>query len=418
MQATHDNVELYLLKLFFNPEFYAKYHGFLRTDFLKSNSPILHRVFACLDEYFEKFGSVPLVVDDLEVYYLSLYPASTQSDRELLGKLCSNLKGIEVNEKLAEEYVRTHVERSKASDIAILALGVADGREEYSRLIEEAKTLETAHSDLSEEEFVTDDLNELLTNQLEKPGLRWRLSTLNKMLGSLRQGDFGFIFKRPETGGTTLLASEVTWMATQSEHPVLWINNEEQGEKVKLRCFEAHFGKNINELNKDRGKFADLYRQSMGGRILIRDRAFSHRRDVEKLCQSVSPSLIIFDQIDKIKGFDDDRDDLSLKAIYQWARELSKSYGPVIGVCQASVSAEGKQYLTMDDVDRSKTAKQGEADWILGIGKSHQEGLNGVRFLNICKNKLVGDADTDGSQRHGKAAVRIIPEIARYEDIK
>lgn len=414
---TVDNVELYLLKLFFQPEFYQKYNGFLRTDFLKSNSPILGRVFACLDEYYEKFGPVPLNVDDLEVYYLSLYPASTQSDRELLGKLCANLKGIAINEQLAEVYVRAHLERSSASDLAILALQVADGKEPYSKLVENSKTLESLDSTL-EEDFVTDDLNQLLTNQLEKPGLRWRLKTLNQMLGSLRQGDFGFIFKRPETGGTTLLASEVTCMASQAERPVLWINNEEQGEKVKLRCFEAYFGKPIHELNKNRSHYAGEYLRTLGGKILIRDRAFSHRRDVEKLCQSVKPSLIIFDQIDKIKGFDDDRDDLSLKAIYQWARELSKNYGPVIGVCQASVSAEGKQYLTMDDVDRSKTAKQGEADWILGIGKSHQEGLTGIRFLNVCKNKLIGDSDSDASNRHGKAAVRILPDIARYEDIK
>lgn len=414
-----NSVELYLLKLFFQPEFYHKYNGFLRTDFLKSNSPILSRVFACLDEYYSKFGSVPLSASDLEVFYLSLYPASTRTDRELLSKLCETLKTVEVNGLLAEEYVRTHIERSKASEIAILGLEVSDGKKPFTALVEATRKLESADSDLVED-FVTDSLETLLENQLDEPGLRWRLKTLNQMLGSLRKGDFGFIFKRPETGGTTLLASEVTFMAGQSDRPVLWINNEEQGEKVKLRCFEAFFGKGINELSQDRVRYSKEYNESLGGRILIRDRALSHRRDVEKLCQSILPSLIIFDQIDKIRGIgkDDDRDDLSLKAIYQWARELSKTYGPVIGVCQASVSAEGKQYLTMDDVDRSKTAKQGEADWILGIGKSHQEGLANIRFLNICKNKLIGDKDTDSSQRHGKAAVRIHPEIARYEDIK
>lgn len=413
----NDNVELYLLKLFFQPEFYSKYNGFLRTDFLKSNSPILHRVFASLDEYYEKFGSVSLSPADLEIHYLSLYPASTQTDRELLAKLCANLANIEVNNGLAEQYVRSHCERARASELAILALEVADGKTGYERLVEAGKTLETVNQELTEE-FVTDDLDQLLERQLDSNGLKWRLATLNRMLGPLRKGDFGFIFKRPETGGTTLLASECTYFAGQSENPVLWINNEEQGEKVKLRTIQAHFGITIHELNKDRVRYKQEYIKNLGGRILIRDSAFSHRRDVEKLCQSVSPSLIVFDQIDKIKGFDDDRDDLSLKAIYQWARELSKSYGPVIGVCQASVSAEGKQYLTMDDVDRSKTAKQGEADWILGIGKSHQEGLSGVRFLNICKNKLIGSPETDATQRHGKAAVRILPEIARYEDIK
>jgi hypothetical protein len=126
--------------------------------------------------------------------------------------------------------------------------------------------------------------------------------------------------------------------------------------------------------------------------------------------------LIIFDQIDKIKGFKVDRYDLELKAIYQWAREIAKKYAPVIGVSQASGEAEGKLWLTMDMVDSSKTSKQGEADFIIGIGKE-QDNTSRSRYLNICKNKLLGDSDTLPDLRHGSAQVLIKPEIARYEDI-
>ena len=126
--------------------------------------------------------------------------------------------------------------------------------------------------------------------------------------------------------------------------------------------------------------------------------------------------MIIFDQIDKIKGFKADRNDLELKAIYQWAREIAKKYAPVIAVSQASGEAEGKLWLTMDMVDGSKTGKQGEADWILGIGKE-QDNTSRLRFLNICKNKLIGDVDTLPELRHGSTQVLIRPEVARYEDI-
>ena len=63
---------------------------------------------------------------------------------------------------------------------------------------------------------------ELYNETIATPGLRWRLGSLNRMLGSLRKGDFGFIFARPETGKTTFLASEVTNFATQLEQPILW----------------------------------------------------------------------------------------------------------------------------------------------------------------------------------------------------
>ena len=111
-----------------------------------------------------------------------------------------------------------------------------------------------------------------------------------------------------------------------------------------------------------------------------------------------------------------DRHDLQLKALYQWAREIAKMHAPVIAVSQAGGTGENKLWLTMDDVDSSKTAKQGEADWILGIGKESDNTSN-MRFLNISKNKLLGDGDTLPDLRHGNAQVLIKPQIARYEQI-
>ena len=126
---------------------------------------------------------------------------------------------------------------------------------------------------------------------------------------------------------------------------------------------------------------------------------------------------MIFDQLDKIKGFVGDREDLRLGTIYVWAREIAKTYCPVIAVCQADASGEGKKYLNMDNVANAKTAKQAEADWILGIGKSHGEGEEFMRYIHLSKNKLDGDSDTEPELRHGRETVRINPYIARYQDM-
>jgi len=71
----------------------------------------------------------------------------------------------------------------------------------------------------------------------------------------------------------------------------------------------------------------------------------------------------------------------------------------------------------MDNVSNAKTSKQAEADWILGIGKTHDPAMQDVRYFNISKNKLAGDDDSDHALRHGRAEVLIKAEIARYEDI-
>ena len=89
----------------------------------------------------------------------------------------------------------------------------------------------------------------------------------------------------------------------------------------------------------------------------------------------------------------------------------------MLAVCQADVSGEGKKWLTMDNVANAKTAKQAEADFILGIGKTHNVTEEYMRFFHLSKNKLPGDLDTEPDLRHGQQTVKINPEVARYEDL-
>lgn len=333
--------------------------------------------------------------------------------------MTNSLLTLELSEYVVESVIKTFKERKISQQIALEALSISEGRGNISRLIELGDSLKEPACEPSEagSEFVSDDLEVLHDGQCYAPGLRWRLRSLNESLGSLRRGDFGFIFARPESGKTTFLASEVSYFSSQTKLPILWFNNEEQGDKVALRVYQAALGCTTQELFSNVALNKQRYKELTGGRIKIYDAASINRRDVEQLCRLYEPSLILFDQIDKVKGFDADREDLKLGSIYQWARELAKQYCPVIGVTQADGTAEGKKWLTMDNVANAKTAKQAEADWILGIGKSHDDGLEYVRHLNISKNKLLGDGDSIPELRHGKRDVLIKPDIARYCDV-
>jgi len=184
-----------------------------------------------------------------------------------------------------------------------------------------------------------------------------------------------------------------------------------------LRIIQASLGITIQELSRDPAGYERLYREKTGDRIQIPNMDIIHKRDVEAICKEHSPSLIIFDQLSKIKGFTNDRDDLRLGSTFEWARDLAKEYAPVIGVNQADGSAEGKKYLNMDNVAGAKTSIQAEADWILGIGKTNDAGMEMIRHLNICKNKLLGDEDSRPEMRHGRFDVLIQPTVARYRDI-
>lgn len=345
----------------------------------------------------------------------------TSEDRILLSNTFKQVRDSEVRDDVLVDTFRIIRERKLASELALASLSVAEGRSDAASLTEffSAFTGSDESADNHSEDFVTDDLETLYNETWASPGLRWRLDSLNKRLGSLRKGDFGFIFARPETGKTTFLASEISYMASQlspESGPVLWFNNEEQGKKVKIRVFQAALGYDLPSLMSNRVGNTQQYRDITYGKISIVDRAEIHKNRVEQMCKELRPSLLIFDQIDKVKGFNADREDLRLGAIYIWARELAKNYCPTIGICQADGTAEGVKWLTMDHVANAKTSKQAEADFIIGIGCIHDPVFERVRFVNISKNKLQGDEDTDPKLRHGRFECLIRPEIARYED--
>lgn len=339
-------------------------------------------------------------------------------DVDLFSVILDNISNADISNDIITDIFNDYKERALGHKAALLAIDVTEGKKSLSDLKDLLSDVET-NEPKEEIEFVTTNLEDLYENHVRKQGLRWRLKTLNKVLGSLRKGDFGFLFARPETGKTTFLASETTFMAEQlcdEAGPIIWFNNEEEGRKVQLRIFQASLGITLQELFLHRAENYEKYLAKTKDKIKIIDAAIIDRNRVERVCKQLNPSLILFDQLDKIKGFDGDREDLRLGYIYQWARELAKTYCPVIAVCQADGSGEGKKWLTMDNVANAKTAKQAEADWILGIGATHNEGFEFIRHLHASKNKLTGDLDSDNSLRHGRVDVIIQPDIARYSD--
>ena len=403
-----------ILKACLDHEIYKQHSEVLLQPDLQKNSPQIYQL-GCVLKHLHA-GSIPktYTVDDLGITYKTLYPASQEA---LIAPLLRQINESEVSASVLVEFLQTVKQRANALKIAQLALAIAEGREEPEAM-GSIQTLLTKDTETNQEgDFIDEDV-EALVEKIHGAGLRWRLGSLNRALGPLRVGDFGFVFARPETGKTTFLASEVTYMASQATQPILWFNNEEQSEKVLLRCIQAALGKDTNAIFANLPTYKQQYTTITGGRIKFPRFELFNKRDIERLCEAYAPSLVVLDQIDKTQGFAADRDDLELSAIYEWTREMAKRFCPVIGICQAGSTAEGKRWLTMNDVNNSKTGKQGEADWILGIGKTLDEAEMHERFLHLSKNKLLGGSDQDPSMRHGKWSVQILPEVARYGDFQ
>lgn len=401
--------DLLIIKYFLDREHFLAYRHLVSKELVQGDTLV---ILALLDDWYATHESS---ISLEELSYLLL----TRWERDKVSLLIQTLSDLPLSEPVLA-YLEDLKRKQLLEQISLTSYEATTGKNVTHKLHDLFAKLGDVRVE-EKEHFVDDGLEELLHNTFKEEGLRWRLKTLNRMLGSLRPGDFGFFVARPETGKTTLLASEVTHMAGQipeNKGPILWFNNEEQGRKVKLRVYQAALGVSLMDLLRNPQEADRKYQELTHGKIKIYDNASIQRKAVEAICNKYNPSLIIFDQLDKVQGFTSDRDDLRLGAIYQWARELAKIHEcPVIGISQAPGEAEGVQWLTMNHIASSKTSKQAEADWIVGIGKLEDPSYNKVRYLSVMKNKLTGDRDTEESLRHGRLEVIIEAKIARYLDV-
>jgi len=269
--------------------------------------------------------------------------------------------------------------------------------------------------------FLQDKIGDLLKDEIDESGLRWRLECLNLSMRGLRPGDFILIAGRPDKGKTTLLASELTYMAEQmpGERTVVWLNNEGPGRRIITRLYQATLGIPMSELvsRYQEGVLEDQYNTAMGmpWRIRVFDIHGMDTYAVERIIEQNNAGIVVYDMIDNIRGFGDaTRTDLGLEKMYQWARELCVKYD-CIGIATSQISNEGDglQFPTLPMLKDSKTGKQGAVDVQLMIGSSNDPGLAGVRYISLPKNKL----RREGGLADPRATVKYQPELARYTDI-
>ena len=328
-----------------------------------------------------------------------------------------------------EEVIKTIIELDYLSQIMEECERVQEGSSDLEHVhILAPDALKSVERYIEKDElFVSADLSSI-ADRISSSGYEWRLDVLNRSLGPLRTGNFVIVAARVEVGKTTFLASEVSYIAQQlpKGRPVVWVNNEEESSVVFFRIVQAALGKESKDIIADSKVAMQSYSTLMGGdknKIRV-TKDTNHVRDLETLFREVNPGLIVFDQLDKVDGFNkgDDREDIKLGKIYKWARELARTYGPVIAASQLSASVvdlKDPPFIGMDALRGSKTDKPGEADVVLTIGKykepkSPEEEM--IRTINVPKNKLPGGGSKHvETERHGQYLVTIDPVRARFE---
>jgi len=379
-------------------------------------------IFNVLGEYWENYPSrTEMDIDEFKTFYFIVRGKKIKDPAKFETAFANLEVSLSEPKPIEKDLLKKLIETDYATQIYNVCLGIGLGKggdlDTIEPMLREYKK-EIGASVIKEDVFVSPSLS-YVADIVSKGGLTWRLKELNIALGPLRKGDFIIVAARPETGKTTFTASEASHMMGQlkSDEHVVWINNEESSNKVMMRVIQAFHQTTTGDLLANPSKYENEFTSNGGDRFLILDddSGIKNVTKIAALFTEYKPGLIIFDQLDKVHGFNtESRDDLRIGRLYEWARDLAKEYCPVIAISQVDGTGEGEKWIQMNQLRGSKTDKIGEADAIITIGKSNEVGLDLQRYIHVPKNKLFGGPDSLEAHRHGCFEVDIQPSKARY----
>lgn len=382
------------------------------------------RTKALLDDFGRFFRDFPDAQDingpAFKVMFRSVHPLLPVEDVTVYEKIIDVVLNGTVPPDIEAGLMKRLAAAATAYDIAQDIAAFNEGREIDLRRAVEARVEE--YDKFVQRQVknpqVLDAIEDLLSQQENHRGIKFRAPWLNSSIKPLEGGDFVILAARPDKGKTSFWCDELPFMASQldafwpdEKRSVLWFNNEGPGRRIVTRLFQGALGATIEELSAwshqpatgpRAEQFKTLVRQkyaeAIGGRLgalRVMDIHDYWNYEVEDVIKQFKPGVILFDMIDNIKfggevANNGQRTDQLLEAMYQWARMMGVKYDCIIlANSQLSADADGVQYPTLPQLKDSKTGKQGAADVIITMGAVNDPMLENSRYFGCTKNKKV-----------------------------
>jgi len=332
--------------------------------------------------------------DELFALHVDKHPAMPLSTKNEVMSIIKLLPPDANNYELQMDVVKNFWLRDRARVIGEKAISIFTGQDEdFGELQRIMDTVENGRMD-SKATYteVESDLDELLDHGAGSPDFPFEWNLIGNTIKGLWRGNLGIIFARPEVGKTTFCSFLASSYIRQKKKVVYWAN-EEPAVNIKLRIIQSYFNVTIDEMNAARQKFIGRYIDEVKPFLTIMDSVGTSVEELNEYAQLNKPDIMFCDQLDKFKVRGDfGRGDERLKEIYIMARETAKRNNLLLwAVSQASYEAHDRAFIDYAMLDNSKTGKAGEADIIIGIGKTGSSEIdNIVRHVCISKNKING----------------------------
>tara|TARA_S200002703_G_scaffold158506_1_gene169065 strand:- start:522 stop:1703 length:1182 start_codon:yes stop_codon:yes gene_type:complete len=374
-----------------NHEFYNKVKNIVSRDmFAGRDSTIFDAV-----TYAHKQYNIDIHPRQLSAVVADRNPAMPNSAVIEIYSIIDNLSvNMSSQMSLELDVVRNFWVRDKARQIGEKAIAIFTGESEH---FGELKTLidmveDGRMTDKNTYTEITTDFADLINDSVAEPDFPFDWQLLNENLTGMDRGNLGIIFARPEVGKTTFCSFLASSYIKQGKRVVYWAN-EEPAKKIKMRVIQSFFQKTNKEMKEEMPVLHPIYKQKIEPFFTIMDSVGTSMEELNDYAQLNEPDIMFCDQLDKFRiGGEFNRGDERLKEIYVTAREIAKRNKLLLwSVSQASFEAHDRQFIDYSMLDGSRTGKAGEADVIIGIGKTgSSEEENTARHICISKNKLNG----------------------------
>jgi replicative DNA helicase len=336
-----------------------------------------------------------ITVQELVALFNDRNPAMPEASRRNVVDAILQLEGGNPdNLDLHLDIVNNFWLRDRARQIGEKAIEIFTGEsEDFGELRRLIEVVEDGRiSDKTTYSKVDSDLNALLDDETGDPDFPFEFNLISENIPGLDRGNLGILFARPEVGKTTFCCFLAASYVRQKFKVTYWAN-EEPAKKIKLRIIQSFFGVTNEEMKRDRHILAERYEEEVAPYLTIFDSVGTSVEEVDEYAKLNSPDVMFMDQLDKFRiSGEYNRGDERLKETYVVAREIAKRNSLLVwAVSQASFDAHDRQWIDYAMLDNSRTGKAGEADIIIGIGKTgSSEVENVVRHICVSKNKLNG----------------------------
>lgn len=319
---------------------------------------------------------------------------SSDKQAEAVLDILRSLKPEVSSANVAQDYLE--LKRQSAGDKLAGAIGARRGAHDIAALAERFNELRTATElDSEPEEHVEQDWQKLIEGELdERTKIKLLPGSLNARVGGgVRRGDCIVLFGRPNSGKSLFCINAASGFIGQGLK-VLWIENEDRGNKTKLRFGRRLIGLSDSQMRADTAGAAGEILQKGGDRFTYASLTPGTLMEVEDLIRAHKPDVFIVNQIRNL-SMKAESFTRQLDLAAQKCRSLGKKYSAVsLLVTQAHAPANGsdgyakdKPVLYMEDVDSSRTGLAASADVMIGYGTGHELRATRMACINIAKNK-------------------------------